>query len=1044
MRPEETSQRLFALTRARGKMYEMGIAEASHEWTMGDRHPQELFLLAIATLGDAASFLTTQLESPLPAAVSQELGFAADFLDAFIESRLDSELDPEIRLLAASSYYLAGRPGSSLVLARGARRLPDEGALTALLQATLVARWDDISNVEHPLFKTHLYRIATSLAQHFALGAELTEFNEDLQLLQRTAYAAGSARDLLLVDVIAAIARQRVSASAWHTLPAFTGISAARWSSAISKPEFPKELWPSQVRIGQQGLFSGHSGIVQMPTSAGKTRAVEMILRSSFLSGRSKLAVVVAPFRALSHEISTSLRFAFRGDDVKVNELSDAMQLDYMAAIAALFGADQHTEQFVLVLTPEKLLYVLRQSPELLAQIGLVIYDEGHQFDSGARGITYELLLTEIKTLLPEAAQTILISAVIPNAEAIGEWLIGADCRLVTGAGLVPTARSVAFASWLEDTGQLVFVESPNFQNVEFAIPNVIEQAELAMIGSETKTRLFPQKDKASDMSLYLGLRLCSEGAVAVFCGRKDSVNGLAARVVEIYARGFAESPPEVVSNPLEVARLQRLIAGHFGEASTLSTAAGLGVFIHHGATPHGLRLCIEFAMQKALIKFVACTSTLAQGVNLPIRYLVVSGTRQGGEGIKVRDFQNLIGRAGRSGMHTEGMVIFADTLTYDKKDSWKERWRFREAVQLLSASSAEVVTSSLLELLAPFLSMDKRSHELLPAGQMIDLLMSGEDSWREWAEGVKAARPGDRFDVRDLIAKLKRRFQMISAIESFLMHNRGNEEFDVYQSAVRQLAANTLAFHLASESERAGLLAMFERLAAYVNAEEASVEKQAAYSRTLLGARSAQRVEAWVEHNRAELSALTTNAGWIRVTWPLFQELLDDRCFHSVIPSGVVLQLAEMWLEGRPYEHMFAEAAARGARKRWGELETRVFTDDDIIDVCESSLGYGCSLVVGAISQCLSEPGQAVEATAVLQEFQKALRYGLPNRLAITLYEYGFADRVVAQELAALCVQHGWDTSSIAGLAKSRRQELSELLQGYPSYFTSVLASRS
>ena len=62
--------------------------------------------------------------------------------------------------------------------------------------------------------------------------------------------------------------------------------------------------------------------------------------------------------------------------------------------------------------------------------------------------------------------------------------------------------------------------------------------------------------------------------------------------------------------------------------------------------------------MKLGLAKFVICTSTLAQGVNFPLKYLIVTSTRQGGEQILVRDFHNLMGRAGRAGMHTEGSVI--------------------------------------------------------------------------------------------------------------------------------------------------------------------------------------------------------------------------------------------------------------------------------------------------------------------------------------------------------------------------------------------------
>lgn len=64
--------------------------------------------------------------------------------------------------------------------------------------------------------------------------------------------------------------------------------------------------------------------------------------------------------------------------------------------------------------------------------------------------------------------------------------------------------------------------------------------------------------------------------------------------------------------------------------------------------------------MKESLAKFIICTSTLAQGVNMPLRYLIINNTQQGSDSISVKDFQNLIGRAGRAGMYTEGSIIFA------------------------------------------------------------------------------------------------------------------------------------------------------------------------------------------------------------------------------------------------------------------------------------------------------------------------------------------------------------------------------------------------
>src|SRR5207244_4609419 len=95
-------------------------------------------------------------------------------------------------------------------------------------------------------------------------------------------------------------------------------------------------------------------------------------------------------FRALCHEIRDSMIVAFRGEDIYVDEISDVPQDDL--DLAAQAGSHR-----VVILTPEKLLYILRQRPELAPTIGVLVYDEGHQFDCGARGITYDLLVASLK-----------------------------------------------------------------------------------------------------------------------------------------------------------------------------------------------------------------------------------------------------------------------------------------------------------------------------------------------------------------------------------------------------------------------------------------------------------------------------------------------------------------------------------------------------------------------------------------------------------------------------------------------------------------------
>ena len=109
--------------------------------------------------------------------------------------------------------------------------------------------------------------------------------------------------------------------------------------------------------------------------------------------------------------------------------------------------------------------------------------------------------------------------------------------------------------------------------------------------------------------------------------------------------------------------------------------------------------------MRNNLVRFVVCTSTLAQGVNLPIRYLIVTSIYQGVERIKVRDFHNLIGRAGRAGMHTEGSILFADPMIYDERKDHKDKWRWNQVKKLLEPRNSEPCISNLLSIFDPLKS---------------------------------------------------------------------------------------------------------------------------------------------------------------------------------------------------------------------------------------------------------------------------------------------------------------------------------------------------
>jgi len=286
-----------------------------------------------------------------------------------LHSRLKEELDPYLLLLGAASYYLCDLPGSSLVLAKplGSYCLDLEcQGLEDLLLWLLQADLSTGCQRSEGIYGRYIDGISYGLTRFFKNGSGKDNLFGNAKHLRQTAYDNGTPRQLLFADVICAVVKKRFENSTWYCLPRYSGLSTDQWLYALQKKHFIRELWPAQHLLGKQGVFRGKSAVVQMPTSAGKTKATEIIIRSAFLANRTSLAIIVAPFRALCHEIRNSFVEAFHNESVNVDELSDVLQEDF--EIAALLGRKQ-----VLVVTPEKLIYVLRHTPELAEHIGLLI-----------------------------------------------------------------------------------------------------------------------------------------------------------------------------------------------------------------------------------------------------------------------------------------------------------------------------------------------------------------------------------------------------------------------------------------------------------------------------------------------------------------------------------------------------------------------------------------------------------------------------------------------------------------------------------------------
>lgn len=1031
MKPESNSLNILSTTRARAKMHEFRVAPA--DFNQLPQEPAMLFALAVGILGDISASVADTINAAgplqgmsLPPGWSEgdspqdALRFASVFFDAYLNARLDEELTVEFSLLCASAYYIAGNVGSAAVIAR--HMAPPESDLAGGLGVLI---YKILRNDFTPIGGEHSHQWVTptlldALGSFFRLDNDASPIANSLQNMRRYFHRAGSPRELLYGDIAGALCALKIRNATRTLLPIKSDLPVDLWRPALAKKHFPVEMWPAQQRIADAGILAGRSAVVQMPTSAGKTRATELVIRSAFLSHRTHLAVIVAPYRSLCHDIRGDLVTAFAGEGVRLDEASDSYQFDLV--LEALFAEDS-----VLIVTPEKLLYMLRRAPELAERIGLVIYDEGHQFDGLTRGPTYELLLTSLRMALPAAAQTVLISAVIGNASDIASWLIGDAGAVIGGDGLLPTTKSIAFASWQDQRGRLEYVRPEDPSEREFFVPRIIAEIEIPLKVRERAQRRFPEKT-GGDVGLFLGLHVVRNGSVAIFCGRKDSATKICSRAVDLFDRGVALEWPLGASDTAEVEKLRSLCEHQLGATASATRAASLGIFAHHADVPQGIRLAIEHAMKMGLAKFVVCTSTLAQGVNFPLKYLIVTSTRQGGEQILVRDFHNLMGRAGRAGMHTEGSVIFSAPSIYDERKQYRGRWTWERAVELLDARNAEPSRSSILALFEPYEQRQPPIVQEIPP-DWLDLSFADEARIDAIVTAGLTVQPN--ISEREFRRFIEERARVVQHIAAFLVANMTFAEGENPGVRTSELAANTLAYHLADAATRDRLVDVFRTIGNAI-AANTNGEQRALIRRSPLPPVAVAELQIWLTENLDQLRTAAATGRLFAEVSPVLLRFATSRVIRSIDLQEIVPRALHEWVSGQTFATIFATLAEAGVRVSGGHV-----TVEDTVALCESGFGYDVAMIAASIADLAEDVDEGLHSAASI--LQKQIKFGLSSKSAVAFYEAGFADRHVATLLGSV-----WsNTANRSDVRAICRQEenLRAVLADIPSYFATVAA---
>jgi len=411
------------------------------------------------------------------------------------------------------------------------------------------------------------------------------------------------------------------------------------------------ELWPSQTSAIELGLLdpSKQHFIVSVPTSSGKTLCGELAIIQQLTASPGSVCFYVVPTRALVTEKSRDLASKMAAFGFRVVGATGALQRDQLEATLI-----ENAE--IVVLTPEKLDLLIRHDDPALKRARAFVIDETHMVSDPDRGLGLEFVVVKLLLILPDV-RIILLSAMLPNAEQFGLWL--SSQATVSSSQWRPTRQRF---------GSIAFLPTPpRGCQLFLTLQDSSQDAPLSL-------RLAQYSRKPS--SLLDGLVLATDalrrkGPLLVFSMTKDRCEQIVAAMVDRLASAGDSSPPAP-----GVESLQRKIRREIAPGFLLERSLSYGIAYHHADLPPRIRIDLEDLIGANQIDVIVSTTTLAEGVNLPISTVIFedwihhTDPRKGirPTPLDLTKFRNIAGRAGRAGLETEGLVLFYEPSRTNKQ----------------------------------------------------------------------------------------------------------------------------------------------------------------------------------------------------------------------------------------------------------------------------------------------------------------------------------------------------------------------------------------
>lgn len=345
----------------------------------------------------------------------------------------------------------------------------------------------------------------------------------------------------------------------------------------------------------------------------GKSFVMRMFIKKQIMDGTRVNFALLVPTKALINEVTSNV----------INDLKELLaEYNYRLVTSASALALKQKHNFIMILTPERLLYLLISNPNI--DIDYLFIDEAHKISTKGSRSAFYYKVVDMLNQRQKKTRMIFASPNIPNPEIY--------LKLIPDT--TNEVKQKLTTSFTPVTQLKYFIDFPN------------REIQLYNTYSDTFTNVANMKESATFYRLLS--RIGSEALNIIYCNSTF-------KAVEL-AREFAVGKNKKDSK--ELLTLSRDIKNEVHGDYYLADLITKGIAYHIGYLPSSIRMRIEELFKEGLIKTMFCTSTLVEGVNLPADNLFITHYKNGRAKMSPVDFKNLIGRVGRIEYNLYGNVF--------------------------------------------------------------------------------------------------------------------------------------------------------------------------------------------------------------------------------------------------------------------------------------------------------------------------------------------------------------------------------------------------